>query len=398
MISHHAIDSPTKDIDLSSLTPLLLAWFLVACGSKSAKDDHVPEVEPEPVLTVCDPSPTGSAEHERFVIIDALHDSVESLAQIPCPQHVKLLNLVDLEHFSLTSLADFTNLQVLLLDRRPDFLSQCRDLQSPSPGVANYCRDLRASSRELVPVSVAKKPERFRAMLDDSFEFVAAKGYTDPSGLVGEGNHGIAYLVRTVDLHDLFVAKFLRPQVADVAFSQGTFANEVKNLNTVYQHLPQYCVEARRAGEAVIKSYVPGKTLRDWIVGGPLFSGSEASQEARGKLIDLFADTADQALRIKDVNNGNLVYHEWLRRWIVVDSEGLEFHTSPRDAFDSYVSTMDFDLRYLVGHADPDIHRWLQGQVSLLKQEILSVRDHLEVDVAGHGVEVSDELSTSTEV
>jgi hypothetical protein len=230
-------------------------------------------------------------------------------------------------------------------------------------------------------------------------------GWSNPGSaqrLLGEGIHAVVYQVvrsdgtmwalklfkRALQLYRAHVRVHAHPMPMP---SEVRDEIELARLCKLHFGNPVDVVAFERQPYLLIKSLIPGQTLKTLVESGGMDPSTPAGKERCAGLLQLLRTVSAERLKLGDLNPGNLIYHQQTARWVIIDGD-------VRGTADTVDEALAFNKRSLTGQlrcTDPllnDFIIWLKSWYGhgknrpvITRQTVAPVRAMLrEIDTLAH--------------
>ena len=272
--------------------------------------------------------------------------SLEQLEDLLAENHeITELNLVGNNINDFSYLKNQKQLKYFNYDYKEN-LPLCNSVSDFPDGVKNYCQRIKKhfalydSSRAKPAIDV---PQEYLTKLPHPYEFVYLNGITkNKSGLLGEGAHGIVYLIRKNN--DLFIVKFFKSKdsIMDDDSHEITEEKEIIFSNALK------VFNFDKKNRFAIKSLHLGPTFSELMKSRQLYSGSSISIKILKQYKKMVINLWKKGYILGDLNPENIIYDLKLKNIVVIDSLPLRKLSSCTKAATKGIKILMGDLNMYI--------------------------------------------------
>lgn len=263
------------------------------------------------------------------------------------------LYYLDLSNTNLENLKELGTLKKLhIVAMNAKQLQHCEEY-SHIPALHVECMGKRVLKDPLIKsVSINDDNRRLASLLSkDGYHLVYKEG-ENTQGILGSGSYGVVYLVSNSpdsenrDLEALEIAKFpnlKHPRQNAVKQSFLEELNHAKKYDQLNeQSLPTKIYNKGSSDYYLIKDFIAGKTLREWVRNAAIFRKDNESKSVFQSLKEMMLNMCKKKYAPSDFNSANLIYSEKYKKFIIIDGDNPQSFATAKDTF-SYLKKSNLE-------------------------------------------------------
>lgn len=177
-------------------------------------------------------------------------------------------------------------------------------------------------------------PVRYREQIQlGRYLPVKSEQLTDERGTIGEGAHGITYLMIDKKTQELTVAKLLKNGFDKSNIESIKHLEREVKFSKKWEEATGYRLNVRYSDNVIYKKFVFGYQLAYWLKSEKIFT----NKEVRQKLIEFYENIFSQRKQITDLQYNNLAFDEILKTWTPIDGGDTITFETRQEALSSFL-------------------------------------------------------------